>query len=235
MAMMIGWVLSRHREAIASDRVWVWAILACFALEAVAAVAVLVSSATGLEASLTGLKVVSDAWHDWYAWVACGVALLAVTLAVRWRSRLIGGVRLSVATSLTVVVASAIHFGFGVPLFAAADRYGPISTGINQLVPAGLTTYMFRPEREAFLFRVHPPVRYIQTPEQIGPNVRYMIVGDRFRNTPGLNEALARRAGRLLCKFECKRGKFDLLELGPGTTSGPTSAKAAGPASGPAK
>jgi 4-amino-4-deoxy-L-arabinose transferase-like glycosyltransferase len=222
MAMMVGWVLSRHREPIPSDRIWVWAILAGFALEAAAAAAILVASCTGLEASLTGLKVVSSAWHDWYAWVACAAAMLAVILAVAARSKLKGGVRLSVATSLTVVVSAAIYFGFGVPLFVASDSFRPVSTGINKLVPAGQTTYVFRPVHEVFLFSVHQPVRYLQTPEQIGPDVRYLVVAAKLHSaTPGLDEVLARRAGRRLCQFECEKGKFDLLTLDPGPTSGP--------------
>lgn len=231
MAMMVGWVLSRHREAIASDRVWVWAILAGLALEAAAAVAVLVSSATGLEASLTGLKEVSNAWRDWYAWFACAAALLALILAVRWRSKLIGGLRLSVATSLTVVVAAAIYFGFGVPLIMAQDDDRPPARHINSLVTEGQPTYVFHPKHWAFLFSIRPPIRYVLTPDQIGPEVRYMVVPVADSNTAGLAEALAGRAGRSIYQFDSDAEKFDLVELGP---AGPVSAPVSGPASGPA-
>jgi len=234
MAMMVGWVLSRHREPIPSDRIWVWGILAAFALEAAGAAAVLVASATGLETKLTGLKVVSNAWYSWYAWVACAAAMLAAILAVRVRSKLTGGVRLSVATSLVAVVAMVIYFGFGVPLFAAADSYSPVSTGINRLVPPGQTTYVFKPVREVFLFNIHPPVRYLNVLEQIGPDVRYLVVGPEGRNTTaGLNEVLVRRSARRLGTFWCIKGWFDLMALGLGPTSGPASAPTSGPASPP--
>ena len=234
MAMMVGWVLSRHREPIASDRIWVWAVVGAFVLEAAAAAAVLVVSATGLETKLTGLKEASNAWHDWYAWVACGVAVLAAALAVALRGRLVGGVRLSVATSLVAVVGMGIYFGFGVPLFAATDSFRPVFTGINKLVPPGQATYVFKAVHEVFLFNLRPPVRYLNEPQQIGPDVRYMVVSVVARKTPGLEDALARRKAWLVRQFECEKGKFDLVELGPGPTSAPAPAPMSPPVSAPA-
>jgi len=235
MAMLVGWVLSRHREPVPSDRVWLWAILAAFVLEAVAAWVILAASGLGLEARLTGLKAVSNACHDWYAWTACAVAVLAAALALAWRSKLVGGVRLSVATSLTVVVGMAIYFGFGVPLFAATDTYRPVATGINAFVPPGQTMYVFRPIRDAavvkpvgevFLFHVNAPIRYIHVPDKLGPSVRYLLVAHRDRDIRGLDETLARKGARALAQFECEKGKFDLMELGPGPTSAPASTPA---------
>ena len=214
MAMMVGWVLSRHREPIPSDRVWVWGILAALALAAASSVA--------------GLAVFS---RGGYAWVACAGAIVAAMLAVRWRAKLIGGVRLAVATSLVAVVGAWLYFGFGVPMVIAQDDDRPPAWRINRLVPAGQPTYVFKPVHWAFLFSMRPPLRYVLTPDRIGPDVRYMVVPVvEYGKTPGLAEALARRAGRSIYPFDSDAEKFDLVELGPAPTSSPTSAPSSAPA-----
>ena len=169
MAIMVGWVLSRHTEPIPSDRMWIWGVVGEFVL--VAGVAVGAMFLFPLNA---------------YAWVACVLAVVGAMLAVAWRDKLVGGVRMAVATSLVAVVGMWLYFGFGVPIIISQDDDRPPARAINAIVPASEDTYIFKPVHWAFLYTIRQPLRYVLSPEQIGPDVRYMVVPTADNDTPGL-------------------------------------------------
>ena len=80
---------------------------------------------------------------------------------------------------------------------------------------------VYRSGHQSFLFYIREPLRYLVRPDQIGPEVRYLLIADKPLADQAVQDRLCSRRPDQLTAVTCLGGpRFHLLEL---------SAEASGP------
>ncbi|NQU75985.1 MAG: glycosyltransferase family 39 protein [Planctomycetes bacterium] len=200
VAILLGWILSLHTEPIWTDRLWRGAVL----------IFLIAASAIGI----AGAIKMADGIECWL--VAAGA--LGVTGVVLWLApAIVGGLRLSVATSSVTAILVLEYAVFALPIVTAVQNRRPAAAAVNAMVPSGQTVYVYRPGYQPFLFYVRQPLAYLVKPEDIDGRVRYLLLGGDFLAAPEVKARLGDRQIRTLCEFELServRGRYRLIEVG---------------------
>jgi 4-amino-4-deoxy-L-arabinose transferase-like glycosyltransferase len=208
-AISLGWLLSRPRSLLVTDRFWRGVELA--------APVVLLAACVGIAFK--------------YGWTSSRAVLAAALVCgglVLWRLRahVAGGLSLSLVTAALVAAVVLVGLALSAGRWPVQVRRGEAEQ-INRVVPAGQTLYVFRPGYQRFLIFLRPPVRYLLSPEQMGPEVRYLLLTTQPRNDvflPGvqkLQQELAAYDTTMLCQIVQEGGKnekkqvFEVLECRP--------------------
>lgn len=193
--LLIGWVLSRHVEPVRTDAMWRNGIL----------IAALCIPAGAIAATIV------FGW-DVYAYAAVAISLVVLAAILGNYRQLVGGSSLALATAWTVLAGVWLYIAFGLPLVYKLDPYPVNSQRINELVPAGETAYVYRPQHLTFLFRLRD-VDYVTNPSQVDGDVRYLIVNDVAREDPNMVRVLEKRQARGIYLFMDGDESFELMRL----------------------
>ena len=149
---------------------------------------------------------------------AAAVAVAAAALVVLWRRKLEGGYGLSLTTGLVFAVGTLVTAGLSEPFAPVAEHRRPAGRAINQSLPPGEPVYAYRSGHQPFLFYVRQPLRYLFAPEQIAPEVRYLLAQDEQLDEEAVREQLAPRRPELLTSIRTgPKLRFQLLRLHPRT------------------
>jgi 4-amino-4-deoxy-L-arabinose transferase-like glycosyltransferase len=195
--LVLGYVLSLHHGLLPTDKIW----------RIVLEVAAL--GCAGL--AVAGLIVFSTAPEAWLALAAA----LAVAVALAWKARkLQGGLALGLATSAVMAVGVLQYSAFRTPF--QPEKLRPVARQLNAALPQGQELCVYQPRRQALMFYLRPPKRYLLTPEQITPSVNYLIIRTDLLDTPDIAARLAGRSPKTIATYQDYR-KRDclLLEIAP--------------------
>lgn len=210
-AILLGWLVSRPRPALATDRLW-------RALELAAAPALLGACA------VIGIKL------GWTSTLIAAMAAIGASALVLWilRARLEGGVNLTLGTTVLAVLAVLLIVQFQAALWPQGQKRRAEAALVNQAVPPGQTLYIFNPGYQRFLIFLRGPVQYLMTPDQMDPNVRYLLYASEPRMevkkplVQDLRAELTKYRTAVLCEFTQPASKhekkqiFQVLECLPG-------------------
>jgi len=220
LALAVGWAVALYRPPERLDRVWRWALVLGHLLAAAAAVALL----TGLpQRGLAKASVGRVApYANPVAWLAAAVCVAMAAVVFRRRQRYQGTLALTLTTAGLAVAAIAQYAAFGPALLAGREHLRPLAAAVRRHVDeADATIYLYRPQREGFVYYIRRPWEYVVEPAGLGPHVRYLIVHEgalaELRQGGG---PLAGRQVTELYAFKPKAGEgFRLVRLGRGAPS----------------
>jgi len=214
-AIVLGWALTRDDEPMATDRIWLGALLGGFIL----ACAALAAGMIFLGGSGGGLLMLIAG--------ACIAAALVQNRSV-FRTRY----QLTLLTA-ALVVAVMLIYGLFTPAMSEGRQKRRAAAGLlNEQAPPEQTLYAFKPGYQAFLFYVRQPLGYITDVEDIDADVRYLLVRESARDDVlrRLTDEGVRH--KTVCEFRYRhKGRFYLLKL---SAAGPSTAPDAPAATGPA-
>ena len=197
VSILIGWILSLHKEFVYSDRLWRGALLAVFCLSCLTAVA--------------GLIIVTT---QPLALVVSALAILSTVIIFCKRTLIDNAVVLSLTTALLTVVIMLQYAIFAVPIIKDHERRRPAAYAVNEIVPAGETVYVFKPGYQAFLFYLRPPIKYVLTADEVDKNVRYLLLENRYLEELKTNPQISCRSVEILHRFTDRiKGDYKLVRL----------------------
>jgi 4-amino-4-deoxy-L-arabinose transferase-like glycosyltransferase len=161
VSILLGWLLSLHKEFVSSDRLWKNILLVCFAVSCLTATAglIFVTRSPGAIAAL-------------------GFAICATT-AVFWKRNAIQNtLGLSIVTAVLFVVGMLQYSTFGLEISTSMETRKPAAMRVNEIVPAGQTINIFKPGTilYAAIFRIRPPINYVLDANDVNEQVHYLLV-----------------------------------------------------------
>jgi 4-amino-4-deoxy-L-arabinose transferase-like glycosyltransferase len=156
-ALLLGWALSGSRQAHPADRYWTAGVL-------VAMLAVCAGAVVGIVKAPAGAG----------GWAV--LLLAAATLAATWRvrKRIVGGLRMGLATAAVLALASLLYVTFVSSQTPPNLRLD--AQRINAAMPPGQTLYVYQPMKDSLPFYLREPMEYVLEPRDIGPNVKYLLI-----------------------------------------------------------
>jgi len=160
-SILLGWLLSLHKEVVPTDRLWKNILLVCFILSCLIAA--------------TGLIFVTRSPVTVIAFAATIIA----TAFVIWKHNAIQGkLGLTLATMLLVMVLMLQHSTFFLDIAISKETRRPAAMTLNSIVPAGETINLFRPGSYIYptIFRLRPPIRYILDANDVNEQVHYLVI-----------------------------------------------------------
>jgi hypothetical protein len=138
---------------------------------------------------------------------------LAVTAAVllRWEA-LRGGLRLTTATALAVMIFTMGFHALAVPFVPRYSWRRTAGMRIDAAVPAGRAVHVYRPGYQSFLYYVDRELQYVLSPEGIDASAPYLLISERQLADPAVAERLAGLEARTLAALRTEP-RFRLLRL----------------------
>ncbi|MCG3180127.1 MAG: hypothetical protein BIFFINMI_02482 [Phycisphaerae bacterium] len=195
--LLLAWVLSSHREPVASDEIWRKGLFICFfALVAT---------------SIAGLVLLYDGPAGW---IVLGVSVLVAGAAAWWTPRLRGGGPFSLATATAMLVAALQYYAF--VQIAGEAAVGPrreAAAAINAAVPADQTLYLYRIGSEQLILYLRPGWKLAPTPDDVGPDVKYLLTQTRWLKPDVLGERVSARNPRRLVGYLPAANRFEEVVL----------------------
>ena len=196
-SILVGWVLSLHRDFVHLDRTWRNILLAGFCLSCWTAVA--------------GLVMVT---RQPLALVVSVLAFSSAAIIFLKRTLIDDVVGLSLTTAMLTVVIMLQYAVFVVPLMIEHERRRPAAYTVNQIVPTDQTVYVFKPGYQAFLFYVRPPLEYVLSADEIDQRVHYLLLEHRYLEDLKMLSEFNARSPRVLYSLGDKiRGEYRLVQL----------------------
>jgi hypothetical protein len=167
-AVLLGWMLTLHKEPVPTDRLWRNIVLVCL----------LVSCTT----AAAGLIFVTQSPATI---VALAATIIATAFVVWKRNAIQSKLELTLATLLLVMVLMLQHSTFFLDIATARETRRPAATAVNNIVPAGEIIHIFRPGSYIYpvLFRLRPPVDYLLDASDINKQVHYLLIKEEDLET----------------------------------------------------
>jgi hypothetical protein len=160
-SILLGWLLSLHKEVVPTDRLWKNILLVCFILSCLIA-------ATGLIFVTRSPVTV----------IAFAATIIATAFVIWKRNSIQGKLGLTLATMLLVMVLMLQHSTFFLDIAISKETRRPAAMAVNGIVPAGETINLFRPGSYIYptVFRLRPPIRYILDANDVNEQVHYLVI-----------------------------------------------------------
>jgi 4-amino-4-deoxy-L-arabinose transferase-like glycosyltransferase len=165
-SILLGWVLSLHKELFISDRFWRKLVLILFVGCGV------LSIAAGV-AWITGTIVPTD--------IAGSITVIILSVSgavycVHFRKLINTVSKLAMATAVLVMFFVLNYAIFGMNFIKAKELHRPIGRAVAELTPQQETVYAYKPGFQTFLFYIREPLEYITHTEQIDQDIEYLMI-----------------------------------------------------------
>jgi 4-amino-4-deoxy-L-arabinose transferase-like glycosyltransferase len=197
--LLMGWMLSLHKEWLATDRLWKNILLICLPVSCLSAVAGLI-----FVSRLPG------------SFAALGFAVCATAVVYRMRNKIKNTTALSLVTAVVVAAGTLQYSTFGLDIFRSVERRRPAATAINNIVGADQTLYIFKPGTflNPVLFRLRPTQVFIYDVNDISKNVHYMLVKRQDLEAGQMQNHISGRSPEVLYEAnERLTGDYRLVRL----------------------
>lgn len=140
-------------------------------------------AATASVVLLILVRIAPHLWltpHTIFASVMC---ILIFTAALYFRNLIINTPTVCVGLSLVMVTFVMLYQAFGIPALVYQNgRYRPAAAAVNSLVPETEKIYLYHPDKQTFCFYMREPLIYILEGEEIGEEVKYLVVNNDPKN-----------------------------------------------------
>ncbi|MBN1436515.1 MAG: glycosyltransferase family 39 protein [Sedimentisphaerales bacterium] len=197
VSFTLGWILSYHNEILASDRIW--RIVVLLGLLAISA------------ASIAGLVLVHQ---EWVGFDIAAVIIIAAILVWMLRNRMRNALTLTMATGVLIAAAMLLYAVFGSYLVIAQEKRRPVAYAINRALPENATVAVYDPGYQCFLFYLRPPVDYVLSPDEISPDLNYLLIDEpTWQQVSQAQNITARHPQTLIDLTYRDRTRYLLLEL----------------------
>lgn len=162
-SLVLGWGLMYYRGFEVTDRIWKSILLGLFGF--VSAVGVFL------------LVYITDKPQ---AWLVVIITLLTCGAVFVYRDYFRNVERLALLQSILTVLVVFQFAVFYVTYRERSVKFRPAGYAVNTIVPEDEPVHVYQPGFEPFLFYVNEPLRYVLSPEEIGPEVDYLIAEDKY-------------------------------------------------------
>jgi 4-amino-4-deoxy-L-arabinose transferase-like glycosyltransferase len=198
ISVLLGWMLSLHKEAVSTDRLWKSILLVCFAV-------LCVTAAGGL------IFVTKSAGTV----VALAAAICATVVVFRKRNAIQSKLELSLVTMLLVMVLMLQYSSFFLDIVVSKERRSIAATEVNKLVPAGRTLHIYRPGSFIYptLFRLRPPISYALDANDIDEQVQYLLIKQKDLDALRAAEKITSRSPEVIYELTGIPDEYRLLRL----------------------
>jgi 4-amino-4-deoxy-L-arabinose transferase-like glycosyltransferase len=198
-ALLLGQVMAVNPAFGTGERIWKTILLACLAIS-------ILTSLAG--AFLTEISIVK---------ILVCIAIAAVCVSIWKRKDVI--VTVPALTKITAIVTCIVmlQYALFLPYYAKGDeKRRPVGQHINDLIGPRQTLHVYKPGFQAFLFYVREPIEYLTEPEQITPDIQYLLMKETHWQEFQNHETLKSQTVKTLFSFEYRhKGTFRLLQLHP--------------------
>jgi 4-amino-4-deoxy-L-arabinose transferase-like glycosyltransferase len=161
ISVLLGWLLSLHKEVVSTDRLWKNIVLVCLLVSCLIAAAGLIF-VTRSPATVATLAA----------------TIIATAFVLRKRNAIQGKLELTLATMLLVMILMLQHSTFFLDIAISRETRRPAAMAVNSIVPEGETINLFKPGSYIYptVFRLRPPIRYILDANDVNEQVHYLLI-----------------------------------------------------------